>query len=89
MTDPDRLRRRPMVWQEYDRPGATARSAWSAPDELRGGHRFELIPADGGTLLRHTIEGTVTGRFQTIWSERIEPLHNQILEAILDNQAAA
>jgi hypothetical protein len=78
-----------MVWQEYDRPGAVRAFRVVSPDELRGGHWFELIPADGGTLLRHTIEATATGRFETIWAERIEPRHNQILEAILDNVQSA
>jgi hypothetical protein len=78
-----------MVWQEYDRPGAVRAFRVVSPAELRGGHWFELIPADGGTLLRHTIEGTATGPFETIWAERIEPRHNQILEAILDNVQSA
>jgi hypothetical protein len=78
-----------MVWQEYDRPGAVRAFRVVSPDELRGGHWFELIPADGGTLLRHTIEGTATGPFETIWAEQIEPRHNQILEAILDNVQSA
>jgi hypothetical protein len=56
---------------------------------LRAGHWFELIPAEDGTLLRHTVEGTATGTYETIWPERIEPLHNQILEAILDNIQSA
>jgi hypothetical protein len=78
-----------MVWQEYDRPGATRAFRVISPAELSAGHWFELIPAEDGTLLRHTVEGTATGRYETIWAERIEPLHNQILEAILDNVQSA
>jgi hypothetical protein len=78
-----------MVWEEYDRPGAARAFRVVSPAELRAGHWFELIPADGGTLLRHTVEGTATGTYETIWPERIEPLHNQILEAILDNVQSA
>jgi hypothetical protein len=78
-----------MVWQEYDRPGAVRAFRVVSPDELRAGHWFELVPADGGTLLRHTVEGTAAGPYETIWPERIEPLHNQILEAILDRVQSA
>jgi hypothetical protein len=78
-----------MLWEEYDRPGAARAFRVVSPAELQAGHWFELIPADGGTLLRHTVEGTAAGRYETIWAERIEPLHNQILEAILDNVQSA
>ncbi len=78
-----------MVWQEYDRPGAIRAFRVVSPAELQAGHWFELIPADGGTILRHTVEGTAVGRYETIWPERIEPLHHQILEAILDNVQSA
>jgi hypothetical protein len=78
-----------MVWQEYDRPGATRAFRVVSPAELQAGHWFELVPADGGTILRHTVEGTAAGRYETIWPGRIEPLHNQILEAILDNVQSA
>jgi hypothetical protein len=59
------------------------------PDELRAEHWFELELADGGTVLRHTIEGSAAGRYEAIWRERIEPLHDLILEALLDNVASA
>jgi hypothetical protein len=78
-----------MVWEEYDRPGAIRAFRVLSPAELRAGHWFELIPAEDGTLLRHTVEGTATGPFETIWAEQIEPRHNQILEAILDNVQSA
>lgn len=78
-----------MVWEEYDRPGSVRAFRVVSPEELRAGHWFELIPAAGGTLLRHTVEGTAIGRYETIWPERIEPLHNQILEAILDQVQSA
>jgi hypothetical protein len=78
-----------MVWEEYDRPGAVRAFRVVSPAELQAGHWFELVPAEDGTLLRHTVEGTASGRYEAIWSERIEPLHNQILEAILDNAQSA
>jgi hypothetical protein len=35
------------------------------------------------------IEGCTAGKYEAIWRERIEPLHNLILEALLDNVEAA
>jgi hypothetical protein len=65
------------------------RSGWSGRDELEAEHWFEVEPADGATVLRHTIEGSAAGRYEAIWVERIEPLHDLILEALLDNVEAA
>jgi hypothetical protein len=78
-----------MVWQEYDRPGAVRAFRVLSPDELQAEHWFELEPGEGGTLLRHTVEGTATGTYETIWPERIEPLHDRILAGLLDNVQAA
>ena len=78
-----------MVWEEIDRPGAVRAFRVLSPGELQAGHWFELVPAEGGTLLRHTVEGSATGAYERLWPERIEPLHNRILEALLDNVQSA
>jgi hypothetical protein len=78
-----------MIWEEVDRPGAVRAFRVVSPGELRAGHWFELVPAEGGTLLRHTVEGTATGTYEQTWPERIEPLHHRILEALLDNVQSA
>ena len=78
-----------MLWEEFDRPGAARAFRVVRPDELQGEHWFELELAHGATLLRHTIEGYATGRYEAIWRERIEPLHDLVLEALLDNIEAA
>jgi hypothetical protein len=52
-------------------------------------HWFELEPGEGGTVLRHTVEGRTVGKYEAIWREQIEPLHDLILEALLDNVEAA
>ncbi len=78
-----------MLWEEFDRPGAVRAFRVLRPPELRAEHWFELAPADGGTLLCHTVEGSAAGTYETIWPERIEPLHDRILEALLDNVQAA
>lgn len=74
-----------MIWEEIDRPGAVRASRVLSPGELQASHWFELLPAEGGTLLRHTVEGIAIGAYEQIWPERIEPSHNRILEALLDN----
>jgi hypothetical protein len=80
----------PMLWQEFERPGAARAFRVIRPDELRGvEHWFELERVDGGTVLRHTVDGNTVGRYEQVWSERIVPRHDQELEAILDKIEAA
>ena len=78
-----------MIWEEIGRPGAVRAFRVLSPGDLRASHWFELVPAEGGTLLRHTVEGTATGAYEQIWPERIEPWHDRILEALLDNVQSA
>jgi len=78
-----------MLWEEFDRPAAARAFRVVRPDGLQAEHWFELEPADGGTVLRHTVEGSAAGRYEAIWRERIEPLHDLILEALLDNVSSA
>jgi len=78
-----------MVWEEVDRPGAARAFRVVRPAGLHGEHWFELEPAEGATVVRHTIEGCAVGKYEVIWRERIEPLHDLILEALLENVAAA
>lgn len=79
----------PMLWEEFDRPGAARAFRVVRPDELQLEHWFELELAEGTTVLRHTIEGWAIGKYETIWRELIEPFHDLILEALLDNVQAA
>jgi len=79
----------PMRWEEVERPGAARAFRVIAPDEIQAEHWFELEPAHGATVLRHVIEGNAQGKYEAIWRDRIEPLHDRILEALLDNVEAA
>jgi len=78
-----------MTWEEFDRPGAARAFRVVRPDELRADHWFELEPAGGATVLRHTVEGHAAGKYEAIWCDRIEPLHNLIMEGLLDNVETA
>src|SRR6266511_6017925 len=78
-----------MLWEEFDRPGAARAFRVVRPDALQAEHWFELELAEGATVVRHTVEGRAVGKYEAIWCERIEPLHNLILESVLDNVEAA
>jgi hypothetical protein len=78
-----------MLWEEFDRPGAARAFRVIRPPEMQGEHWFELEVAEGATVVRHRLEGSAAGRYEAIWRERIEPLHDRILEALLDNVEAA
>ncbi len=73
-----------MLWEEFDRAGAARAFRVVRPAELQAEHWFELELAEGATVLRHTVEGSAVGRCEAIWRERIEPLHDLILEALFD-----
>ena len=79
----------PMVWEEVDRPGAVRAFRVVQPEELQAEHWFELLPAAGGTLLRHTIDGEASGDWEAVWRDRIEPAHDIVLEGLLDTAEAA
>jgi hypothetical protein len=78
-----------MLWEEFDRPGATRAFRVVRPEGLQAEHWFDLEQVDGGTRLRHTVEGEALGKYDAIWTERIEPVHNRVLEALLDNVETA
>jgi hypothetical protein len=78
-----------MLWREFDRPGAARAFRVISTGGLQGEHWFEVEHVGDGTLLRHTIEGEAVGEFEAIWREQIEPMHDLVLEALLDNVEAA
>lgn len=73
-----------MLWEEIDRPDAVRAFRVVSPSDLRVEHWFETGAADGGTLLRHTIDGEAFGEYKEIWRERIKPLHDHVIEALFD-----
>jgi hypothetical protein len=79
----------PMIWEEFERPGAIRAFRVILPEELQGQHWFEVQAVDVGTLVRHTVDGEAFGEYEAIWRDRIQPRHDLILEAILDNLEAA
>jgi hypothetical protein len=78
-----------MLWQEIDRPGAVRAFRVVAPEALRAEHWFEVEPQGGGTVARHIVAGQAVGAFEAVWRQRVEPLHDRILVALLENVEAA
>jgi hypothetical protein len=79
----DGLRIGPMLWQREEREGSPLAFRVTSPADLRAEHWFEARPLQGQTVLRHTVAGTAEGEGEAVWT-RIEPLHDRIMEAILD-----
>jgi hypothetical protein len=46
-----------MIWEEFERAGAIRAFRVILPEELQGQHWFEVQAVDGGTLVRHTVDG--------------------------------
>jgi hypothetical protein len=78
-----------MLWEEFDRPGAARAFRVVRPAGLQVEHWFDLQPAEGGTVIGHTVEGSAAGESETIWRERIMPGHDETVEAIFDTVEAA
>ena len=74
-----------MRWQECERAGAVRAFRVVSPPEMRGEHWFEVERVEGGTVLRHTIAGEASGSYEAVWRDQIEPIHDLLLEAMLDN----
>ena len=73
-----------MVWEEFDRPGATRAFRVVSPEGLQAEHWFNLEHIDEGVRLRHTIAGEAVGEYETVWCEQIEPTHGRVFAALFD-----
>ena len=68
-------------------PGRMVQFRFLSPRGFDGHHRFEATPAENGsTLLRHTIDMSISGRALFTWPVIVRPLHDALLEDAL-NQA--
>ena len=82
------LRVGPMLWQVTDRDGAVLAFRVVSPPELRAEHWFDATRRNGGTTLRHTIDGRADGPAEAVW-HKLEPLHDRVMEALLDRVEVA
>ena len=51
---------------------------------FRGTHRFDLAPHPRGCELVHTLDGTLHGRGLWLWPALVRPLHDALVEDLLD-----
>ncbi|MEK6974731.1 MAG: SRPBCC family protein [Candidatus Thermoplasmatota archaeon] len=56
---------------------------------FRGTHRFDVVPHPKGSELVHTLEGTLHGKGLLLWPGMVRPLHDALLEDVLDRAEAA
>lgn len=66
-------------------PGNTVRFRFTGPSGFNGYHEFEIIEKESEkTLLRHTIRMNATGIGLLTWALVFRPLHDALLEDLLD-----
>ena len=85
----DLLRLGAMLWQPVERAGSPLAYEIVEPEQFRASHWFEINGSEGGTVLRHTVRGEAVGAFEPVWRDRIEPLHDAYMEAVLDRAQEA
>jgi hypothetical protein len=78
----------PMVWEEVARADAARAFRVIHPPGLEAEHWFEVRETPTGTLVRHVISGEARAAFADLWRNRLEAIHDRILEALLDRVAA-
>ena len=75
----------PMLWQRFTRGDTTLAWRIAEPRDLPAVHWFDIHPdGDGGTILRHTVEGQALGECEALWRDKIEPLHDVYIEKLFD-----
>jgi hypothetical protein len=79
----------PMIWEEIVRADAARAFRVIHPPELEAEHWFEVRETPTGTVVRHVISGEARADFADLWRNRLEAIHDRILEALLDRVAAS
>jgi hypothetical protein len=70
-------------------PGRRVQFRFTKPTSFVGTHRFDVEPIEATrTKLRHTIEMQTTGLAWLTWAIAIRPLHDALLEDLLDRADA-
>lgn len=70
-------------------PGRRAEFTFAPGLLIRGTHTLDVLPFQGGTLLRHELTGRFTPWGRLIWSVGIRWLHDALIEDLLDRAATA
>ena len=71
-------------------PGCAVWFRFTRPTGFKGGHRFDLeSTVTGGTRLRHMLAMDLRGAARVSWPLIFRPLHDALLEDLLDRAAVA
>ena len=70
-------------------PGRHLRLRFTAPPGFVGTHSFEVVPRSGETRLRHVLDMEAMGIARVSWPLVYRPLHDALLEDLLDRAAIA
>jgi hypothetical protein len=71
------------------KPGQSITFRFRAPRGFEGTHRFEIVRAANGIVLRHTLEMNARGRALVTWPLLFRPLHDALIEDCLDKAERA
>jgi hypothetical protein len=75
---------------EVHEPGRMAAFRFTGMRGIEGSHRLEVEPAGpGAVVVRHVTEAQIGGRLLVVWPLVIRPLHNALLEDLLDRAELA
>lgn len=66
-------------------PGRRVRFEIHSVPGITGYHEFTVTEADDGVLLRHDLQCELTGVMRLVGPTFVEPLHDAVLEDLLDN----
>lgn len=69
--------------EEYE-PGRRVTFRFTGPRGFLGTHGFEVVPAAGGAILRHTLAMRTTGAAILSWPLVFRPLHDALVEDSLE-----
>ena len=65
-------------------PGRRVEFTFGPRVGIRGKHAAEVESTTEGTLMRHTVEGSTTGKMIVLWPLLIRWLHDECVELMLD-----
>jgi hypothetical protein len=74
---------------EAHEPGRLVSFRFDPRTGFRGRHWFEVVPVDGGSSLRHVLEGQSGPLGWLYWSVAVRPLHDALVEDALDRAERA
>lgn len=69
-------------------PGTLVRFRFTPSMGVDGTHTFHVLPEGGGSVLRHELAATPSGRMRLAWPVVVRWLHDALIEDLLDRAEA-